>query len=628
MKLLRVVNLKFLSGRLNRPWVLVLIISLVTIGVYLNTLGNEFVWDDKGFIRWPMIRSYENIKFFLKGALPDEHFGDYRPLKGIILTINYALFKDRPLGYHLTAIFIHLTTTLMVYLVTSAIFRNNARVRLLAFAAALLFGVHPIHTEAITFVTSSSDVIGITFFLAAFYFYVRNTQINWGNKAYFLASLFFAALAFLSYEMTLVLPFILFLYDVCFGRLIKVEWIGRIKNYLVYLGVIILYAIWRYGVLGISEGKSYPENNFFLNIITMVKVFAQYVVLTVFPKNLTVAHEISPGVYAMAQGDFNRTAYLAQKITDGQFIISFLVLLIIVLAGIWSFRKYPLVTFCIFWFFLALLPVANIFPLGTMMAERYLYLASFGFCLLAGWLLVSLSGKNLFLKWVSFGFYIFLIVYFSVLTINRNTEWRDSFTLWLTTVGQTPKSAVANFNLAVAYEDRGDTENSLKYFEIANENNGNKLARFPLFLGEANARRNDLANAHRLYGQALEYADSDFERYYSQARLYQIESKESLAIEAYKRAILANSTFLNSYINLGVMYGKQKKWEKAAREFKIAQALDPSLVHTYINLAYVYEQTNQQGLALAELESAAIIDPENKTIKTALERLKNSSLLK
>jgi len=98
------------------------IIILLTVGVYANTFGNQLVWDDKTFADWELTASFKSLPQFLKGALPHPHEGDYRLFKGIILTFDKVVFANSLFVFHLQAILIHLSATLLVYFLTKKIF--------------------------------------------------------------------------------------------------------------------------------------------------------------------------------------------------------------------------------------------------------------------------------------------------------------------------------------------------------------------------------------------------------------------------------------------------------------------------------------------------------------------------
>jgi protein O-mannosyl-transferase len=212
------------------------ILLFLTVLVYLNIFENEFTWDDKSFIvEWQEIKSFENFGKFLQGIVPVGHSGVYRPVRTIFYAISYGIWGLNPFGYHLQSLLIHLSATILIFYISCHIVKNNK----IAFLASLIFGVHPIHTESITVMTSSFDTLGIVFFLASFYTYILYED----NKNILIISLFFAALAFFTYELTLTLPLLFILYDFCIRKNLKK------KPYLWYFSILIFYFIVRQSIL-------------------------------------------------------------------------------------------------------------------------------------------------------------------------------------------------------------------------------------------------------------------------------------------------------------------------------------------------------------------------------------------
>ena len=146
----------------------IFVFLLVVAGViaYANSFTNEFVWDCQTLIlNWYEIRSLENIPYLLRGNVPIEHRGVYRPLRGVFYALNYHFWGGDTFGYHFNALLIHLCSTILVYFIILSIGKSQT----LALMSAILFDLHPVHTESITYVTAALDVTGIVFFLLSFY---------------------------------------------------------------------------------------------------------------------------------------------------------------------------------------------------------------------------------------------------------------------------------------------------------------------------------------------------------------------------------------------------------------------------------------------------------------------------
>ena len=405
----------------------ILIIIIVTFLTYANILQNYFVWDDIDFIPWAASKDLSSAKNFIMGEVPQGHFGVYRPVRSFIYVASYDLWKNNPIGYHFQSILVHLIATILVYFIVFEITNKSA----LAFMSSLVFGVHPVHTEAITSITASFDVFGVIFFLASFYLYIKATPEK--NYLYF-ASVIFAVLSFFTYEFALTLPLLIVLHDLCFKKTASL--FKKVKVYAPYFAGVFLYFFIRFFVLEISNRGAYFAGSFYHTMLIMAKAFLKYILLLIFPVNLSVNHSVSKGILSYAYIDLNEKIVLAQSIFDFNILLSIVVIMFLVIIALLSFKKYPIVSFCIGWFFIALAPVSNILPQSVIMSEKYLYIASFGFTLLFSFIVYTLytSFDAKYLKIGLILFLVFVLIFYSATTLERNKDWKDQFTLWTKTV--------------------------------------------------------------------------------------------------------------------------------------------------------------------------------------------------
>ena len=605
-----------------------LLITILTITVYLNTLGNQFVWDDKTFANWELTKSFKYLPELLKGVLPPPHEGDFRPLKGVILLADYKLFANNPFWYHLQAIVIHLAATLLFYLLTRKIFArvlDVGQAGLIAAVTALLFGVHPVHTEAITFVTSSTDIVGVIFFVLAFYFYIKAVSQYRDRGKFLFISLMFGLLAYFAYEATLVLLPLLVLYDLCFGQKLGKVFLTQFPKYGLYFGTIVFYGILRFWILRVNPENSWPEGNFFLTMITMVKAFLKYVGLTVFPVQLSINHQIPEGISALFYVDYNRLAFLSQKLTDWPFLFSFGVLVVLILVGIFFYRRLPLFTFAIFWFFISLVPFANILPLNNFMSERYLYLASYGWCLSLAFAIYYLFNLHFrfskYLKITTVSFLVAILTFYSARTVLRNLDWRDSETLWSKTLARTPESVLANHNLGNVYAELGKLDRAIEYYQKAAANNSKKVARVNLNFGYALAKT---GQANLAIIQFKKAAESDPQNYYAHFALgnaYSEIGKYDLAIDSYRKAIALWPAYFEAYIKLGIALAEKQNLGLAIEQFEKAAQLKPDSELPFLNLAVAYFKQDRLDLAGEAYQEVLKINPNNETAKQQLQKI-------
>ncbi|MBI2595284.1 hypothetical protein HYW46_00940 [Candidatus Daviesbacteria bacterium] len=499
-----------------------LIVCVLTLLAYSNIFANEFATDDIGyFYNWDIPRHIENIaKIFTTDSVPKDEQGVYRPGKALLIMLSYKLWGLNLTGYHLFSLFVHLGSTVLVYFITRKIVSSmeyevlrikklNTKYSILntvysiPFITALLFGLHPIHTEAITFILASYDSAGLLFYLLAFWLYllvlkdtpgVEKMQLHpRGEYAWlYFASILSAAAAFLTYEMTFTLPLVIMLYHFCFRKKLAAR---IIPYWLILAGVILL----RVFMLHIPSRGEYLGGDFYLTMLLMTKVFIQYIQLLILPLNLSLDHQVAPGIYSVVYPAYvNLETLRAQSIFEPAILANAGIITGVFVFVLKWYKKLPLAAFAIGWFFITLLPVSNIIPQGQIMAERYLYLPSFGFCLIAGYSISKIfnSKFSIFNKFSMFKFlkhlnfnsnfksytrpldvktknYVFFTLFFLLFsfyfyqTYQRNKDWKDTPTVWQTLVRQNPAHPVANLTLARIYKEKGQNTQAAFYFNKA-----------------------------------------------------------------------------------------------------------------------------------------------------------------
>lgn len=558
--------------RIKKNALYIALIIILSLAPYINIFKNEFVWDDPKFITWAGAKDFSDSYNFFKGEVPEGHGGVYRPLRSIFYVISYKLWKLNQVGYHFQSILIHLTSTVLIYFIAVNITNNSV----IGLMSGILFGLHPVHTETITSITSSFDVIGVIFFFISFYLYIKASSSE--NRFYsrYIISIVFALMAFFTYEFALTLPLLIILYDLCFKKIKKDNIIEKIEVYSPYFAIALLNLFIRFFTLNIIERGNYLANSFYLTMLTMTKALLKYILLIIFPINLNVNHNISEEILSLAYVDINEKAIISQSIFDLHILFSIAVIAVLFTIAIKSFNKYPIVSFSIGWFFIGLMPVSNIIPQGSILSEKYLYISSFSFCLLFSYSFYHIynivTNKVKYVKVGLILFFIFITMMYSILTFSRNKDWKDELSLWSKTAEQSPKSALAHNNLGLAYQKHGRVEFAIDAYQKA-------IALNPKY-----------AEAYNNLGLA-----------------YQKLEKVSLAIDAYKKAIELNqnSAFHN---NLGIAYQTQGNLDIAIEEYKKALAIKENYA-SHNNLAIAYQSQGKKDLAIEEFKKAVELNP-------------------
>jgi tetratricopeptide (TPR) repeat protein len=582
---------------MNKKIIPILLVILLSLASYFNVFENEFVWDDHVFIlNNADIRYFSNLPLFFS----EDVDGLYRPLRSLYYTFVYSLAGKNEFLYHFNSLFLHTIISVLVFLLIYEIIAKKN----VALIAALIFAVHPIHTGRVANITASFDLLGIFFMLLAFYFYVKFSKLN--KNKYLLWSLLAFLIAVFSSEEAIVLPILIILYEFCFNK----EKFSKLKNYVPYFVVALFYLIVRFVVIGFKGRlEEYLAGNFFLTMLTMLKVYVYYIYLLIAPINLTLYRE----------------AEAVSSLFDFKVIISSLILISIIFFAIKNYNKNKILFFSVFWFFITLIPFSNILPLQNFMAERYLYVPSIAFSLLVSYLLITIFNinfKNIKIKnIVRYGivFFIFLLLGFYVFsTVNRNNDFKDNLTLWSKTVSTNPGNSRAHDNLGFTYERSGDTEKALQEFEMA------------VKLQEDNFRA--LANLGVAYAQLGRYNESiatlkksisvrGYHKTYDKLGLVYVElNEEDKAIESFKKAIRINQRYAKAHNDLGTVYGRMGEFDLALYEFNEAIRIDRDYADAHYNLGIVLGFLKQNELAKKEFEVAVKLELGNELYKKKISK--------
>ncbi len=479
----------------------ILIIVLLTLIAYSNIFQNEFVSGDIEFIvNWPLIRSFHNIPAVFDASAPVPNgSGEYRPLRTVFLIVFYQLWGINTLGYHLVSLITDTVNIVLVYLIIEKITKK----RTIAFISSLLFALHPIQTESITFMSVSINTIGINFYLASFYLYLKARDKLPKHSLSYVVSVILAGLAFFHYEMTITLPLIILFYDLCFKHLnlTKINIKNILKIYGPYLVLSLLYIFVRIVLLHITARGEY-FGSFYLTILTMTKAFVKYIELLIFPINLSIYPQISSGIRSWVDTYSRLDKILSQSILDLDILRNIGIILSLIAATIIFLKKSPLISFSIGWFLISLLPVLNIIPIGFIAQERYLYIALFSFVLLIGLIFSYLFYLKYppSIKRVVKGSLIALIVIitlvYSYRTYLRNKDYRNNIVFWSKIIEQNPADEIAYWILSEHYAQADQDDLAIKYMLKAADLNPNfNQEELNIGLGRVYNKRGEKAKA-------------------------------------------------------------------------------------------------------------------------------------
>ena len=342
------------------------------------------------------------------------------------------------------------------------------------------------------------------------------------------------------------MPLVIILYDLYFTQnKDKAKIIYKRGGY--YLGfflVLAFYLFVRFFVFfNPLKSLDYLGGSIYLTFLTMLKVFALYLKLLLLPINLCADY-----VVKVSSSPF-------EPLVAGG--IGLLVILLIISFKLYKWERSSelglsrLVSFAILYFFITLLPVSNIIPLGIMMAERLLYIPSLGFCIVLAVILAKIPQLKIkrvgsdptkapILMWgltplKSASILFLILLFYSITTINRNKIWANNFVLWEETVKNSPDSSRAYNNRGNAYGKKGQYDQAIKDFN-----------------------------------RAIELKPDYVEAYINRGNAYNEEGEYEQAIKDYSKAIELEPDAADAYYNLGVAYYKKGQYERAKEDFQRA----------------------------------------------------------
>ena len=420
-----------------------LVVATVVVLCYANSLSNAFVFDDT-----PLLLSDPGS--LALDRLPGHFTGEegfnktmgryYRPLVSVTYAVDRltsrALFgRMDPRSFHATNLLIHLAGCWVLLALLLLLFERPSA----ALMATLVFAVHPIHTESVAWISGRTDSLAGLFYFTAFLAYLRYARTP---KALWLWVLFTSyGLALLSKEMAVTLPAALVLFDLL-QRNQRAPQRSRLRIYAALVGLTILFLVVRQAAL---TGKVVPpEGQYFFGQPSLTVLGTMLQTLPVYARLLTLPTGL---LY-----HYNGVLPYQASLLAGEVLLALLFLVVTLALACWCRRREPLVALSILFFYLSLLPVLNIVPTFSLMAERFLFIPSFSMVLLIGWLLNRARGPELS-KAATFAC-LLLIGWYGVLTFERNRDWKTNDTLFRSAEG-TPGSLL-NVNLGNAYSRSGD----------------------------------------------------------------------------------------------------------------------------------------------------------------------------
>ncbi len=628
----------------------VLLISILGVLIYLNTLDAPFFFDDfTSLVEIPIIKS---LSYFTH---PDsaKMYGAYggfisRYVGYLTFALNYHYHGYNVAGYHLVNIAIHLMAALLVYRLVILTFKSASfsehtdmtcsRTGFIALFAALLFVVHPLQTQAVTYIVQRLASLSAMFYLLSITSYMqarlgsRGQHTRLVTGAWFAASICSFFLAIKTKQTAYTLPLAIVMYELLFFNSVLKKNLRKIMlTALGFLGTAGAGIIW----WSLLPGRSIAEVLNRLDkasrlqtdmsrwdyLATQFRVMVTYLRLVLFPVGQNVDYD-----YPVSHSFFSIEVLLSA-------------LLLCSLIGCAAYCLYrarhaemshddsqaqlTVIAFGIFWFFITHSIESGIIPIVDVIFEHRMYLPSAGLFMaiaaavslaggrgtrLPGWprgpVLAALAG---------------VIILLSGTTVMRNQLWRNEAGLWEDTVRKSPKKGRTYLNLGSARERGGDIAGAEAAYLIASDLEPGQ-AFSSLNLGRIYIQTGRLDDALKQFRIALTVDPNMAEVYNNIGKIYELKQQYEMALTEYRHAIGIKPYMEAAHSNIGYIFALQKRYDEALKEYDRAIACDPDYDTAYFNRGMTLLATGKRSEALDDFRRALQINPANSEAAAELQR--------
>jgi protein O-mannosyl-transferase len=585
---------------------IVLVCAAAAFFAYITVLQGPYLYDDIIYVRDnASLQSFSNIpKLWVTSYFPDRpEAALFRPLTATTYGIDIALAGISPLASHISNGFWHALATALLVLLVLRLHRsdfadNRPRkfppVAWAALAAGLIFAVHPVHTEAISGIVGRAEVLAALFCFAATLSWLKYRQSNRWRYSLLTMLCFFLGLC--SKESAAPLPAVLlvgdwlnvFSPDSDHGpskiQNLKSRIVGYLPFAVVFAGytALRLYALGRFGADPSTQPLAHAD--LVTRLATSLASVGRYTSLMIWPAGLSVEY-----------GEFT-----AHTFASGRVILGVVVAIAFIVAVVFSIRRAPKVVFWLGWFLLFLLTFSNLLiTIGAVFAERFVYISSAGFCVLAGLGIAELTRR--FTRPMQTTAWVVILLSATValeaVTLGRNQAYQDEIVFWRTAVAARPHSAKVLSLLGRALATRSKTQ-----YDAAAGTEAEVTLRQAIAISARDG--DDMERMYALYdlGDLLFAQGRDQEAAQAFAELVSLSPEK--ASPAVGRDFPANS-----YLLFGVVLQRLNRHDQAIEAFDKALAVIPNWPGALIDRANSLRAVGRAEEALTCYREALPNDP-------------------
>ena len=596
------------------------ILALATFAAYYNSLHAAFVLDDHLWVEDnPNIRQLWPLTPLLAPTDPGNFGG--RPVISATLALNYALGGTDPRGYHAFNLVIHILAVLTLFgVIRRTLLLPTVEPRFgkvatpLAFAAALLWAVHPLQTQAVTYMIQRTESLVGLFYLLTLYCVIRGATAARAGRSWYAAAAAACILGMATKEVMVTAPVVILLYDRTFlsgtfRRAIRERW-GLYLIFAASWGIVAGLLI-QTNLRGNTAGFGLKGFTWHSYLLTQSGVLLHYLRLTFWPTGQCLDYGW-PAAHSAAE-----------IILPGLVIVGLLAL------TVWALVKRPALGFLGAWFFIILAPTSSFVPIKDAAFEHRMYLSLAAISVLvvlAGWTLwlrmmpqrsgrgaddpnprwagplALLAAVGLALGWAA---------------ARRNDVYRSDMVMMQDAIGGSPYSARAMTNLAYELVQSGKPAEAIPYYQRALEIDPNSIHTIFNY-AQALDQLGKFDLAVEQYKKWIELDPKNSDAYYNLGLTLHHQGKTDEAIEQFRRALEINPKNAMAHDDLGIALYEQKHIEEAMAEWRKAIDADPKDARAYNDVGAALSRARKFDLAIVELRRALAISPNYSDARNTL----------
>jgi tetratricopeptide (TPR) repeat protein len=540
-----------------------LLALLVLIAFYPGLSGQFVMLDDHKYVT-----SNSNIQNFswqtIAWAFTSFDVSNWHPVTWLSLVLDYRFYKLEPFGYHLTSLVFHILNTLLVFLVlfrmTGAFWRS--------LAVAVLFGIHPLRVESVSWVSERKDVLSAFFWLLTMAAYLRYVRLK--SVASYVLMAFTFSLGLMSKPVLVTLPAVLLLID--YWPLKRLNWPAVWEKLplaaLSVAGMVLTFVAQKEG--GAVQIDPIP---FFERTANAIVSYVQYLRLTVWPHNLSPWYS-----HPSLEGPPLSPMHVAGA---AAFLVGITALLLHK-----NLRK-SILPVGWFWYLGTLVPMIGILQVGRQgMADRYTYIPHIGLMILLVWGIAALPiWKSSRVRIIGFAVAVGITVTLTTLSWKQTVVWQNSLNLWSFTAERSPYSFIAHQGLGFRLRRLGRNDEAI------------------IALEHASALRPEISSVHSMLGDLLTK-----------------EKHFDIALTHYQEAAALEPDSARNHYKLGLTRIRLGEWQAARGPLEQAITIKPNYAEAHYNLGRYWLASGNPAEAANEFEMALSIRPDYHSARRYLNR--------